>query len=134
MTKPKKEAVNSPPHYTKGGIECIDAIRASMSDEQFKGYLKGNVMKYLWRFEHKGKAVEDLLKSEWYLSRLMDAQLKEEKPAVEETLFSGGVYNEYQGAFGRYITDPRTGTQYVTHYSTCPPSPFLWPEQTPKSE
>ena len=128
MTEPEKEAVNSPPHYTKGGIECIEAIRASMSDEQFKGYLKGNVMKYLWRFEHKGKAVEDLLKSQWYLNRLMDAQLEGEKPAVEETmLFSGGIYNEQQGAFGRYITDPRTGTQYVTHYSTC--DPILWPEQ-----
>lgn len=73
----KVEAVNSPPHYTKGGIECIEAIRASMSDEQFKGYLKGNILKYLWRYQHKGKVVEDLLKSQWYLSRLLEVEQEE---------------------------------------------------------
>ena len=43
------DMVNSPPHYTSNLIECIDAIEASMSDEEFQGYLKGNCMKYLWR-------------------------------------------------------------------------------------
>ena len=39
------DMVNKPPHYNKGDIECIDGIRASMSQEAFRGYLKGNVEK-----------------------------------------------------------------------------------------
>jgi len=62
--------VNEPPHYTKGGIECLDAIKASMPREQFIGYLKGNEIKYVWRYEHKG-GVEDLKKANFYLNRLI---------------------------------------------------------------
>jgi len=63
------DMVNSPPHYNDGGIECIDAIEASMSQDAFRGYLKGNMIKYLWRYEHKG-GKEDLDKANWYLTRL----------------------------------------------------------------
>ena len=62
--------VNNPAHYTQGGIECIDAIKASMSPLEYAGFLKGNALKYLWRYRHKGKAVEDLKKANWYLGRL----------------------------------------------------------------
>ena len=68
-----KDMVNSPDHYiTDGGIECIEAIEASMTPEAFRGYCKGNVLKYLWRYEKKSKdnSVEDLEKSQWYLERL----------------------------------------------------------------
>lgn len=65
-----KDMVNHPDHYTKGGIECIEAIRASMTMEEFAGYLKGNVLKYLWRFESKENPSEDLAKANWYLDRL----------------------------------------------------------------
>jgi len=61
--------VNHPPHY-QGTIECIDAIEASMSAEAFKGSLKANVMKYVWRYEIKG-GVESLQKAQWYLNRLI---------------------------------------------------------------
>ena len=44
------DPVEHPSHYCKGGIECIDAIRASMSREAFAGYCKGNLMKYVWRY------------------------------------------------------------------------------------
>ncbi len=64
------DPVNHPPHYTSGEIECIDAIRAALGPEQFAGFFRGNVLKYLWRCEHKGKAVEDLNKANWYLDRL----------------------------------------------------------------
>lgn len=66
--------VNSPPHYKSGDIECIDAIKASMSREQFAGYLKGNVMKYVWRMSYKGKPIEDLRKARWYLERLIEVE------------------------------------------------------------
>lgn len=64
------DVVNRPKHYNSGGIECIDAIAASMTQEQFIGYLKGNVIKYNWRFEHKN-GVEDLEKAKWYLDKLI---------------------------------------------------------------
>jgi len=48
--------VNTPAHYVKDGIECIDAIKGSMTVEEFKGYLKGNVMKYMWRYQDKEKS------------------------------------------------------------------------------
>ena len=67
------DVVNSPEHYRQGGIEAIDAIQASMTREEFKGYLKGNAQKYLWRYRHKGKPAEDLRKAKWYLDRLLIA-------------------------------------------------------------
>ena len=67
-----EDVVNSPSHYNSGGIECIDAIEDSMSSIAFKGYLKGNVQKYLWRYEMKGKPLEDLQKAQWYLAKLLN--------------------------------------------------------------
>jgi hypothetical protein len=66
---PKPDLVNAPPHYRQGDIECIDAIRAALTDEEFRGYLKGNSMKYLWREKHKG-GDQDLKKAAWYLNRI----------------------------------------------------------------
>lgn len=66
----RAEAVNRPAHYNTGSVECIDAIEASMTPEEFKGYLKGNAQKYLWRYRNKGKPKEDLQKALWYLQRL----------------------------------------------------------------
>lgn len=66
------DVVNKPDHYNKGSIEAIEAIKASMHPQEFKGYLKGNVMKYLWRYEYKGKPVEDLRKAGWYLNKLIE--------------------------------------------------------------
>ena len=46
--------VNHPLHYTDGGIECIEAIEAQLTPEEYKGFLKGNVAKYVWREKNKG--------------------------------------------------------------------------------
>ena len=67
----EQDVVNNPDHYNTGNIECIEAIEESMSEFAFKGYLKGNCMKYLWRYDYKGKPVEDLQKAQWYLARLL---------------------------------------------------------------
>ena len=65
------DAVNHPRHYAKnGGIECIEAIEASMDADVFHGFLKGNVMKYVWRYEDKN-GLEDLKKASWYLDLLI---------------------------------------------------------------
>jgi hypothetical protein len=66
MTDP----VNSPDHYRTGDVECIEAIKASMTMNEFLGYLRGNVQKYIWRYREKN-GVEDLRKAEWYLRRLI---------------------------------------------------------------
>ena len=71
------DMVNHPPHYNQGGIECVDAIEASMSPQGFRDYLKGNILKYLWRYEQK-HGLEDLKKAQWYLTRLT-LNLEEEK-------------------------------------------------------
>lgn len=62
--------VEHPPHYTANEIECIEAIAASMTPEAYRGHLKGNCIKYLWRYEQKG-GVESLEKCQWYLTRLI---------------------------------------------------------------
>ena len=64
------DLVNRPAHYRQGGVDCIEAIEASMSREEFQGYLKGNLQKYIWRYRHKN-GVEDLRKARWYLDRLI---------------------------------------------------------------
>lgn len=63
--------VNNPSHYTQGDIECIEAIKASMTVWEYRGYLKGNIQKYIWRYNDKLKPAEDLEKAQWYLNQLI---------------------------------------------------------------
>ena len=77
------DPVNSPSHY-QGSIECIEAIEASMSPKAFKGFLKGNIQKYVWRYEAKGGS-ESLQKAQWYLQRLID--LVEIEESNKEALY-----------------------------------------------
>ncbi|MFZ9569836.1 MAG: DUF3310 domain-containing protein [Vulcanococcus sp.] len=73
MPESTPDMVSHPPHYNQGGVECIDAIEAALGKEGFKAYIRGNVMKYLWRSEHKN-GTEDLAKAAWYLNRLLETQ------------------------------------------------------------
>lgn len=66
----KQDNVNNPAHYGKGKIECIDYIEDFLTTEEYIGYLRGNIAKYLHRWRYKNKQ-EDLLKSQWYLERLI---------------------------------------------------------------
>lgn len=61
----------NPQHYKAGEVECIDAIKASMSQSEFNGYCKGNVIKYVWRYQNKN-GLEDLKKAQWYLNKLIE--------------------------------------------------------------
>lgn len=72
MTDAAPDMVNRPPHYTASGIECIDAIKAALTPEEFRGFCKGNSLKYAWREKHKG-GDEDLKKAAWYLKRLTES-------------------------------------------------------------
>jgi hypothetical protein len=66
-----KDNVNNPSHYNQAGVECIDAIKASLGDE-YPDYCKGNVMKYLWRYKYKN-GIEDLKKAQWYLNSMVES-------------------------------------------------------------
>lgn len=65
------DPVNHPKHYqASNGLEAIDCIEAFVEDLPGDiGYLIGNAMKYLCRFDKKGKPVEDLQKARWYIER-----------------------------------------------------------------
>ena len=82
--EPTNDTVNHPSHYTQGGIECIDAIRASMTADGFCDYCKGNIIKYIWRWRDKG-GVEDLRKASVYLDWLINAADEKENDYGEET-------------------------------------------------
>lgn len=64
------DMVNHPPHYTAGGIECIEAIRAALTPDEFRGHCKANAMKYIWREAHKGQD-ESIRKAIWYLQEML---------------------------------------------------------------
>lgn len=69
----KNDPVNRPAHYTYGGLELIDVLWAKLSPEEFRGYLKGNILKYTIRAEHKGDASQDYAKASWYANRLRES-------------------------------------------------------------
>lgn len=70
--RPERDNVNHPSHYKRGGVECINALQSVLTDEQFEGFLHGNVFKYVFRANFKGRKREDLEKASWYLDRLID--------------------------------------------------------------
>jgi len=67
--------VHHPSHYTNGDIECIDAIRAALTPEEFIGYCKGNAIKYVWREKSKN-GLEDMQKAKVYLGWMIDQASK----------------------------------------------------------
>lgn len=71
------DPVNHPAHYTGGDIECIDAIKARMTKEEFIGFLRGHIIKYTWRMRNKGNPLQDYKKSMWYTDKLISV-IKEE--------------------------------------------------------
>lgn len=56
--------------YKHGNIECIEALRSCLSEDEFRGFCKGNVIKYLWRSEYKGGKI-DVIKAKDYLDYLL---------------------------------------------------------------
>ena len=67
----KHDSVNAPAHYLHGKKETIDVITDCMTNDEFHGYLKGNILKYVSRYKFKGEPLEDLQKAQWYLNRLI---------------------------------------------------------------
>ena len=63
-------------HYRKGDIECIDAIKAALTAEEWRGFCKGNVIKYVWRERHK----PGLDKAKDYLNWIDNLTPPDERP------------------------------------------------------
>ena len=67
-----EDVVNHPEHYNSGTpYECIKVLKEWMSEEQYVGFLKGNIIKYLCRSEKKN-GTEDLKKAQWYMNKLVE--------------------------------------------------------------
>ena len=75
------DAVNHPKHYTShpSGVECIQIT-------EHMGFNLGNALKYIWRADLKGDAIEDLKKARWYIER--ELEKREGKPADGATTTS----------------------------------------------
>lgn len=71
-------AIDHPSHYTRGGIEAIDAIEAWSL-----GFNLGNVIKYVARAGHKGQTLEDLRKARWYIDREIDCEIARQEAGVK---------------------------------------------------
>ena len=69
---PESDKINSPKHYIVGGIETIDFMKAKSTPEEFHGYLRLTVLKYLSRGPYKEDALEDYKKARWFLNRLIE--------------------------------------------------------------
>lgn len=67
-----KDAVN-PDHYKNGGIETIDYLESKLPLEEFLGYCRGNMLKYLSRLGHKDEAAQEMAKAVWYGQRWLVA-------------------------------------------------------------
>ena len=69
----KEEKVNHPSHYNFTKMETLDIIDNFSTHEEYVGFLKGNVIKYLHRYSHKN-GMEDLRKASWYLNKLIEVE------------------------------------------------------------
>ena len=63
--------VDHPGHYNFGKMETLDLIDNFSTPEEYDGFLKGNIIKYLHRYNFKN-GLEDLEKAQWYLNKLID--------------------------------------------------------------
>jgi hypothetical protein len=85
-----KDKIN-PPHYKNKSIETIEAIKSQMTDAEFIGYLKGNIMKYISRMGIKVPTLEgardDVGKAHWYIEYLLKTLtdlIKQHKPKSDQ--------------------------------------------------
>lgn len=106
--------VNHPPHYTKGGIECIDAIRAALGARGFIAYCRGCVIKYHWRSPHKGRPQEDHEKAAWYSQKAAATQPDADLEYEEEERDRKPRENKWETGIRNLVTllwSPRTEFQ-----------------------
>jgi len=86
-------------------MECIDWIEAALTPEEFRGYLKGNMLKYQWRYASKGNPVQDLRKADWYLRKLLEktAECVSSAPPIDGNKITTGHLNTVPYAVKQYV-------------------------------
>jgi hypothetical protein len=75
--------VDHPPHYNKhpSGVECIDII-------EHMDFCLGNAIKYIWRADLKGKAIEDLEKARWYIDREIERRTRDGAGSAQKCIYT----------------------------------------------
>ena len=81
IEKSENDSIN-PNHYVFGGIETIEYLKAKLTPEEYRGFLKGNVLKYVSR-EAEKNGLEDLKKDKWYLDKLIEFENDRKLSTVE---------------------------------------------------
>lgn len=71
------------PHYQRGAIQPIDFYEGSFTPDEYRGFLKGQVIKYISRYRYKGAPEADLIKAQTYLGWLAEF---EKKKSIEEAM------------------------------------------------
>jgi hypothetical protein len=67
-------------HYKENGIDVIEACeKGLLSEEELRGFMKGNIIKYIVRYDKKGTPIEDLHKTKDYIERLILIETKKVK-------------------------------------------------------
>lgn len=83
-----EQNVNHPRRYTKGKVECIDALESAVTGKPpDEAIYVANVIKYLWRYEEK-EPLRSLMSAKWYLDRLIDKVAVKTEPVAEELRFN----------------------------------------------
>lgn len=79
--------MNNHERYSHGEVSCIEALRSALSPEEFRGFCKGNVIKYIWRERYKGRD-GDIAKAIDYCEFVLESDKEdtEEKEAADELL------------------------------------------------
>lgn len=65
-------SVSHPEHYNNGEVECIDAIRSALTTEEYRGYLRGQILRYIWRAPYKEAYIVDMEKAQQYINWLIE--------------------------------------------------------------
>jgi hypothetical protein len=72
------DPVNSPAHYKRADVECIDAMKQITSAEGFEEYCHLNAFKYIWRCKNKQNKRQDVQKAIWYLRMMIGDDPREQ--------------------------------------------------------
>lgn len=84
-------SVDKQSHYAELGIEPIEVMKANMTMEEYQGFLKGNIEKYLWR--KKGQDLKDFEKIVVYSKWLVEAEKAKQNKNRQPSLFGGDNAN-----------------------------------------
>jgi len=114
------DMVNHPPHYTHGPIECVRAIHAALGNRGFLAYLRGTIIKYSWRAEHKGATKEDMAKIGFYSNEAVmvagaievEAEINPNAQQIKATILRAERESVLAGILA---TEPSTLVIFKTH-------------------